>query len=155
MAKAKRIGKKPSKFPRSRREVSASDEPDLTSNPTLDPDFSSYGTVDDWFGPDSTSAPAVGEEEAEKPYATGGWGLLESFLQGRVLFRPKSVFLLLTLGWFGFISWLFKTDNELGRLDASAGMWWFWEKAIIYTGYYLVVSLIVGVYWLISRRAKS
>jgi len=154
MAKKKTIRKKPPKLVRPRPEPVATNEPDATLNGTFDQD-SFLGTAQDWMGPDATNATYAEEDETEQPYAAGAWPLLDKFLHGRVILNPKSVFLLLTIAWFGFISWLFKTDNELGRFDVTGGMLWFWGKAGIYTIFYVVVTVIVGMYSIYMKRFES
>jgi len=114
-------------------------------------------TVPRWMGPESTNAPALSEEEEyeEETYARDGVQLLERFLRGRMILRPRSVFLALTICWFGIVSWLFVRDNELGRLIDPSGMRWFWSKAGIYSVFYLLAGGIIGISSLFGRRKKG
>jgi len=95
------------------------------------------------MGPDSTSVPDIGEPDKEVSYAAGGAELVEKFLQGRMSLVPRAVFLVITLAWFIFVSFLFTKDNELGRLDNLAGMMWFAAKIGAYTVLYIIVGLVV------------
>jgi len=100
------------------------------------------------MGSDSTSVPEIGEPDKEAEYAAGGAEFIEKFLQGRMTLVPRAVFLLITLAWFVFVSFLFTKDNELGRLDTTEGIKWFATKMGAYTGLYALIGVVV---FLISR----
>jgi uncharacterized membrane protein YkvI len=95
------------------------------------------------MGPDSTSVPDIGEPDKEPSYAAGGAEFVEKFLQGRMTFVPRAVFLVITLAWFVFVSFLFTKDNELGRLDTVEGIKWFATKMGAYTAIYALVGLVI------------
>ena len=94
----------------------------------------------------------MGEEETEEPYASGYPELVEKLLHEKIPLRGRTVFLLLVLGWFVFISWLFVQDNQAGVLKDWAGLRWFAAKAVLYTGMVAVVALILGI---VMRLTKS
>lgn len=126
-------------------QISASNISEINPDVTVGPEASLESTRQDWMGPESTSAPAIGEDE-EREYVSDGFGFLDKFLQGRVSLNSRSVFLLVTLGWFGFISWLYTKDNDLGRLDSLDGIKWFGVKAVLYTGFYVLVAIILRIF---------
>lgn len=125
--------------------LTATNEPDIHPDATLGPEASSESTMARWMGPESTTAPLASQPSPEPLAAASGVGLLERFLGGRLALRPRSVFLVLTIGWFAIVSWLFVKDNELGRLTDEGGLRWFGVKALIYSGFYLLVALVVGI----------
>jgi len=156
MAKPSKREKRRKRAQRPSPVISAlSNEPDVSPNATLDPEAALEGTIPAWMGPESTNAPSVGQEEEDKPYPADYPELLQRFLGGRIRFRPRSVFLLLTLGWFCFISWLFLQDNDAGRLSTRVEIEWFWTKAAIYSAFYVVVSVIVGFSSLLGNWEKG
>jgi hypothetical protein len=104
------------------------------------------------MGPESTNAPSIGEEDREQPYATGGVELLDKFLQGRLTLIPRALLVLITIIWFGFISFLFVNDNELGRLDTIEGIEWFGAKALVYSILFGAVALII---WFASKPLRG
>jgi len=139
---AKRSRKRPQLY----NEAIASSEPDVHPEATLDPEASLDRTLAGLQSTESTNAPEIGKVDVEDlKYAAGGTQLLEKFLHGRIPLRARTILFLLTLGWFGFISWLFLQDNEAGKLDAVSGMEWFWVKAGIYSAFFTVVALVVGL----------
>lgn len=122
----------------------------ISPDATLGPESSYESTQVQWMGPDSTSAPSI-EEESEPEYASGGFELLDKFLQGRINLPTRSVFIILTLAWFGFLSFLFVRDSELGRLETIDGIKWLGIKVAIYTVFYILVTIVV----IISNRVFS
>lgn len=119
---------------------------------TLGPESSLESTGDYWIGRDTTNAPQVGkEEEKPAPYARGSWELLDKFLHGEIRIPPKTIWLILTLLWFGFISWLYLQDNQANRISNISGVKWFCVKAAIYSGFYIIVS---GIIYLFARFRK-
>lgn len=133
---------------------SASSEPEVHPNATLGPDASLESSQAQWLGSDSTNAPLLGEEQEDQIYASGGFEFLERFLRGRVGLQPRSVFLIITIAWFVFISWLYVRDNELARLDTIDGMKWFGVKIAIYSVIYFVVAIIVLLSSQIGRPSR-
>lgn len=100
---------------------------------------------------EATNAPLVGEEATEGPYASGYPELVEKLLGEKIPLRGRTVFLVLVLGWFGFISWLFIQDNQAGALKDWAGLKWFGAKAGLYTGVVTVVAVIVRIILWLSK----
>jgi len=124
--------------------------PDIHPEATLGPESSLEATDDYWIGRDTTSAPQVGEEEEpESEYAKGSAELIDKFLHGKVHVTPKTVWLILTLLWFGIISWLYLQDNQLNRISDITGLMWFGVKAGLYTGGYVLLSIVI---YLITRK---
>ena len=139
---AKRSRKRPQLY----KETIASSEPDVHPEATLDPEASLDRTLAGLQSTESTNAPEIGKaDEEDLKFAAGGAQLLDKFLHGRIPMRARTVLFLLSLGWFGFISWLFLQDNEAGKLDAVSGMKWFWVKAGIYSAFSTVVAVVVGL----------
>jgi hypothetical protein len=132
----------------------ASSRPSLLPDVTLGPEASLDSTAVTWMGPDTTTAPAIGEPASDLPSGAGGIQLLERFLGGRVSLHARAVLLVLTIAWFAFISWLFVQDNSAGRLNDAGGITWFWMKARVYTAFYVVVAIVVGILSLFRARRR-
>lgn len=141
------MAKRSRKRSQSYKETIASSEPEVHPEATLDPEASFDRTLAGFQSiTESTNAPEIGKaDEEDLKFAEGGAQLLDKFFHGRIPLRSRTVLFLLSLGWFGFISWLFLQDNEAGKLDAVSGMTWFWVKAGIYSAFSTVVALVVGL----------
>ena len=133
----------------------ASMKPEISPDVTLGPEDSLASTREQWMGSDSTSVPDIGEPDHEASYARGGAQFIEKLLQGRMPLVPRAVFLLITLAWFVFVSFLFTKDNELGRLDTAKGMKWFGFKIGAYSLMYILVGLVVLILSRAFRPSKS
>jgi hypothetical protein len=133
-------------------ESTAALKPEVSPDATLGPEASFEITRFQWMGPESTTAPAIGEEDREPEYAAGGYELFDKFLQGRLPLLPQALLLIITVIWFAFISFLFIKDNELGRLDTIDGMKWFGTKVIVYSIPYVIVAFLI---WIASKPLRK
>lgn len=137
---------------RPRQKQLATSMPEVPPDATLGPESSLESTGDYWIGRETTNAPQVGEEEEKAaPYAKGSAELFDKFLHGGIRFRPKTIWLMLTLLWFGFISWLYLQDNQTNRISDINGIKWFAVKAGLYTALYIIVSAVI---YFIARIRK-
>lgn len=120
--------------------------PSIHPDATLGPESALEATGDYWVGRETTSAPNVGEkdkDETQGEFAKGSAELFDKFLHGKVNITPKTVWLILTILWFGFISWLYLQDNQLNRISDISGLKWFGVKSGFYTAAYLLVSAAI------------
>jgi hypothetical protein len=147
------VGKRSRKAQRPRPLPYASSEPDIHSDATLGPDASLDSTVSRWLGPESTSAPEVGQADTEPvAFAKGSAELLDKFLHGWIPLPSQPVILILTIAWFAFTSWLYLQDNQAGRLGDAAGLSWFVVKAGLYSVLFLLVAVVIA---LVTRFKKE
>lgn len=130
----------------------ASNEPEINPEATIGPEASMDATSTGLLSTDSTNAPVISKVQEVDEYSSSSAEMFERFLKGQMVLRPRSVFLILTLCWFGIISWLFLQDNQLDRLVSSGGMKWFGVKAGLYTVFYLIVA---GIIWISSFLFRS
>ncbi|MDQ3565233.1 MAG: hypothetical protein M3436_14205 [Pseudomonadota bacterium] len=103
----------------------ASSDPEINPDATLGPGASLDGTREAWKDRESTNAPVVGEEEPSPVYAQGYPELIDRLLRDQIPFRSRFVYLVLVLGWFAVVSWLFVQDNQAGLLRTTEGIVWF------------------------------
>jgi len=124
-------------------EQTASLKPEISPDATMNPGLAFESTSERWMGKESTSVPEIGEPDCNSSYAEGSAELFDKFLQGRMPLVPRAVFLIITLAWFIFISFLFMKDNELGRLDTLEGLKWFATKMGAYSILYLLIGIVI------------
>lgn len=130
----------------------ASSEPEFHPDATLGPDASLESTVQAWRERESTNAPIVGEEEPEQSYAAGYPALVEKLLQAKVPLSGRTILVLLILGWFAFISWLFLQDNQAGMLATINGLKWFGVKASLYSA---IAVICAGIIFLVLKLTST
>jgi hypothetical protein len=130
------------------RHVPASSDPAISPEATLGPEATLEATGARWKDTDSTNAPIVGEEEASDVYARSYPALLERLLQDKLPIRLRTVFMVLVVAWFGFVSWLFIQDNSSGALANWPGLRWFSAKV----GFYSLFLVAAGVVLVLTIR---
>jgi hypothetical protein len=112
-------------------------------------------TVGFFHNPDATNVEDIEYSESSDYVATGP-ALLDKFLHGRIPLPKGPVIVLLVIGWFGFLSWLFLQENAAGRIEDWAGLGQLGIKAGIYTVYALLVIVIVCVVlWIVQPKTAS
>lgn len=131
---------------------SASSQPQNIPDRTLGPYTFRENTLTESMGQSATDAPIPGRPDSGEPLASGSAALIDKFLQNRLRPEPRSLTLLLVLGWFLFISWLFVQDNKAGQLDDFAGIKWFGAKAGLYT---ILAILSAALIALVARFWKQ
>jgi len=117
----------------------------LNPDVTLGPLQTKITTTQTWMGPDSTNAPKISETDQEGKYPSEWPGLAEKFLKGQINISRQAIFFLLTLLWFGVLSWLYINDNEIGRLDGANGIEWFFIKSSFYSIIYILASIMIYI----------
>jgi len=130
----------------------ASSDTEFHPDATLGPEASADRTLMLWRDRESTSAPAVEDEEARPSLAAGYPALVEKLLREKIPLRSRTVGAVLILGWFGFVSWLFVQDNSGGTLGSWSGLGWFGVKASLYTVVLGVAAVALGLLARVTRE---
>jgi hypothetical protein len=59
--------------------------------------------------------------------------------------------MLIAVGWFAAIAWLFQQDNAAGSLQDWAGIRWFFAKSLVLTGAGMVAAVVAAVIALVTK----
>jgi hypothetical protein len=132
-----------------------SSDPEVHPDATMGPDASLDTTGMTWRDRESTSAPVVGEDEAPASYARNYPELVEKFLHNRVPLSGRTAAILIVLGWFAFISWLFLQDNQAGSLATTDGLKWFRVKAGLYSAIVAACGVVMALVLYLGRPPKA
>jgi hypothetical protein len=156
---SKKYNRRHNTFIQAPRQLSAGDYTDsdnaLNPNETLGPFQTRITTTQTWMGPDSTNAPKIGETDQEDNNQTEWPGLAERFLKGQINISRQAIFILVTLLWFGALSWLYINDNNIGRLNDAEGIKWFFIKSSFYSIIYILALIMIFISSFRGKKANK
>jgi hypothetical protein len=87
------------------------------------------------------------QDVAKATWAGAGLHLLTGGIQPKAI----SILAFLILGWFSFCAWIFKNDNELGRLNGWEGYKQYLIKVVVISTLALVALLFFFVIYFSSK----
>jgi len=123
---------------------------------TLSPLQPNLTTTQTWMGPNSTVAPKIGEADQEDKYSPKEWpSFVEKLLKGQIDINLRSIISLVTLIWFGVLSWLFIKDNDIGRLNVAEGIKWFFVKSSFYSILFTIAMIMIIVLYFRKKPKKG
>jgi hypothetical protein len=125
---------------------------DLASDLTTTP-FEPRTTINNYWMSNSTTVAKEDDdtENSKEKFAKTWTEFTEKGLQGQIRISTGSAFLVSLVAWAVFCSWLYISDNQLGRLDTLNGIIWFLNKSLVLTAFYLLLLIILIMYTLMTK----
>lgn len=144
----RRTSAKPSGAPISNYAIS---EMDIQS--TSDPYYATGTIGQRWTNPDQTATSDVTEDEKVEERSPQSWPeFADRVVQGKISIPTRTVFYIITLGWFAVASWLYAQDNQMERLQTTGGLYQYFVKFGYYSFLYLMAVIIIGISSIIRER---
>ncbi len=118
---------------------------DVDIESTTDPFYEGETVGQRWMNSDQTATSNLDVEE-EVGSSPKSWPeFADRVVQGKITIPTRTVFYIMTLGWFAVASWLYVQDNQLERLQTGGGINQFFLKFGYYSAMYVVAVIIIAI----------